>query len=221
MTLRNKFVGVARSQVGSKEPTGDDKYIKWYNEKTGAGLPLNSPWCAIFVSWCAAQAGLPDTVLDPFASCTVGIDWLKKRGLYKTKAQMGRNAQPGDVIFYDWSGVGTNKHTGIVEKNENGTLTVIEGNKNNAGGSGIDAVARRTVAYSNRYIIGYGCLNFPTDYDVNGDGKVNAADAQEILQQSVGLKPKTAKADVNGDGRVTAADALEVLQRSVGLKGGK
>lgn len=211
VTLAEKMVKIAQKEIGAKEPTGDDKYIKWYNKETGAGFPLDVPWCAIFVSWCARQAGLGREILEPFASCGAGRRWLISKGLYKTRRETGTGAQPGDLIFYDWTSDGAPNHVGIVEKNVNGTLTVIEGNKS-------DAVGRRTVSSTSVSVIGYGRLKFPIDYDVNEDGKVDAADAHEILQQSVKKKSKTKKADVNGDGKVDAADALDVLQKSVKLK---
>lgn len=56
--------------------------------------------------------------------------------------------------------------------------------------------------------------------DVNGDGKVDAADALMALQDSVDLThlddAQRAQADLNGDGKVDAADALKMLQKSVG-----
>lgn len=211
VTLAEKVVSIAQNELGAAEPRGDDKYITWYNKKTGAGFDLTVPWCAIFVSWCVAQAGLPDTVLAPFASCGAGRRWLIAHGLYKTRREMGTAAQPGDLIFYDWTADGAPNHVGIVESNRAGLLTVIEGNRNNK-------VDRRSVNVQSTLIIGYGRLQYPVDYDVNSDGKVDAADAHEILQQSVKKKPKTKKADVNGDGKVDAADALDVLQKSVKLK---
>ena len=66
-----------------------------------------------------------------------------------------RTPNPGDIIFYDWddTGSGDNKgnpdHVGIVEKVSGSTITVIEGNKN-------DAVGRRTIQVNGRYIRGYG-----------------------------------------------------------------
>ena len=71
--------------------------------------------------------------------------------------------------------------------------------------------------------------------DVNGDGKVKAADANAILWYSVGNKPVDGKTystgsnittatgnvvigDVNADGKVKAADANAVLWYSVGNK---
>lgn len=53
--------------------------------------------------------------------------------------------------------------------------------------------------------------------DVDGDGKVTAADAREILRASVGLGEVSADAgDIDGDGNITAADAREALNKSVG-----
>lgn len=56
--------------------------------------------------------------------------------------------------------------------------------------------------------------------DVNGDGKVNAADAQLVLKASVGKAKLSASqqkaADMNADGKVNAADAQIILKRAVG-----
>ena len=65
----------------------------------------------------------------------------------------------------------------------------------------------------------------PDDFikgDVNGDGKVTAADARKALRGSAGLEKLSAEeqkaADMNGDGKVTAADAREILRKSSGLE---
>ena len=63
--------------------------------------------------------------------------------------------------------------------------------------------------------------------DVNRDGYVTAADAQEIQRKAAGLSsvfstdPNTAycisRADVNNDNRITAADAQEIQRKAAGL----
>ena len=63
--------------------------------------------------------------------------------------------------------------------------------------------------------------------DVNGDGSVNAADAQEILRNTAGLSSVfdtnpnleycMLRADVTCDGSVNAADAQEILRNAAGL----
>ncbi len=57
--------------------------------------------------------------------------------------------------------------------------------------------------------------------DVNGDGKINSADALSVLKYSVGISEKgfiKANADVNRDGSINSVDALKILKVSVGLE---
>ena len=60
--------------------------------------------------------------------------------------------------------------------------------------------------------------------DVNGDGKVTAADARLALRRAVGLETyeagsvKFLACDVDGNGKVTAADARKILRAAVGLE---
>lgn len=210
MSNVEKLIELVKGELGVAEPTGEDKYIKWYNNCTGAKLPLSVAWCAVFVSWAAVNAGI---AFKPFASCTLMRNYLRGRALYKTRREHAQNAKAGELVFYDWDASGDCDHVGVIVARDGDTLTVIEGNKNDAVGE------RRINAYS-VLIAGYGLQ--PTDayvdYDVNGDGKVDANDAKEILQQAVKKKARTKKADVNGDGKVDANDALEVLKKAVRKK---
>ena len=58
--------------------------------------------------------------------------------------------------------------------------------------------------------------------DVNGDGKVNSADALTVLRYSTGstslISSQTSliNADTNGDGRINSSDALMILRISIG-----
>lgn len=58
--------------------------------------------------------------------------------------------------------------------------------------------------------------------DVDGDGKVTAADARKILRVSSQIDKisgQSAKnADMNSDGKITAADAREALRKSANIK---
>ena len=58
--------------------------------------------------------------------------------------------------------------------------------------------------------------------DVDGDGKVTAADAREALRGAAQLEELTDKeafaADMNGDGKVTANDARDILKTAAGVK---
>jgi hypothetical protein len=73
-----------------------------------------------------------------------------------------RTPNPGDILFYDWqdNGVGDNAgwpdHVGIVEKVENGKLTVIEGNYK----KGVNC---RVLAVNAIKIRGYGVPKYETE----------------------------------------------------------
>lgn len=208
MTCREKLVTVAVSQLGVKEPNGDDTYIKWYNKKSGTKFGMGVAWCCIFVSWVFDYCKL-GKYCKPNASCTQLFSWYKANGrAYKRGEYV---PQSGDVVFYDWN-PGANDgpdHVGIVEKVLGNMICTVEGNYN-------DSVKRRWVDYRSSIVYGFASPDFPTG-DVNGDGKVNATDAKEILKTVVKKSSKATvkNADVDGDGKVTANDAKEVLKKAV------
>ncbi|WP_286673813.1 peptidoglycan-binding protein [Clostridium sp. ZBS20] len=134
-----KFVDCARGQVGYEESgTNITKYGQWYGMN-------GQPWCAMFVSWCANQAGILNSVVPRYASCNEGANWYKNRGRYKTRGT-GYVPKTGDVIFFNSNGI---NHTGIVESASSGTVYTIEGNSS-------DAVKKRSYNLTNSYINGYG-----------------------------------------------------------------
>ena len=142
------FIKVARSQLGYKEqPENLNKYGKWYGMNGVA-------WCAIFVSWCAQQAGIIDTIVPRYHWCENGVAFYKNRGRYRTRSS-GYIPKAGDVIFFR-NPLATNSfHTGIVEYvsiDSTGTkIHTIEGNDTN------DAVGRHTYSSTYAKIGGYGC----------------------------------------------------------------
>ena len=86
------------------------------------GSYAGAPWCAYFVSWCAAQAGTPigdrGQGLGSVAAIT---DWADRTG------RLVSQPQPGDLILFGTS------HVGIVQSvNPDGSLTTVEGNASNA-----------------------------------------------------------------------------------------
>ena len=43
MMLHNKMLSIAAKEVGVKEPSGEDKYIKWYNSVYKTGFNMSTP----------------------------------------------------------------------------------------------------------------------------------------------------------------------------------
>lgn len=71
-------------------------------------------------------------------------------------------------------------------------------------------------------VICFVCTASAATGDMDGDGKINSADARMILRASVGITDFNIRinniSDVDGDGRITAADARLILRTSVGLE---
>lgn len=158
--MREKFLQIAESQVGVQEPNGDDKYIQWYNSQTGAGFPMNTPWCQIFVCWCADQAGVSREVIPLTASCTAAMNWFIRDGVWHARGTF--RPQPGDLVYFDWDLSGDCDHVGIVQSVSGSSFTTIEGN---ASGSGADGVRRKSYALDYSRIRGFAAPRFPSGED--------------------------------------------------------
>lgn len=156
-STRSKIVAQAQSWIGRNEYDGSHKsIIDTYNSHKplarGYKLKYTDSWCSGFASAVAIACGATD-IIPTEVSCYYHVKAFKSMGIWvENDAYV---PSPGDYIFYDWqdSGKGDNSstpdHVGIVEKVENGVITVIEGNYNNA-------VGRRTLEVNGRYIRGYG-----------------------------------------------------------------
>lgn len=121
MSKRDEFVAVAQSQVGVRESGNNNvKYNTWYygHEVSGDGYA----WCDVFVSWCANEIGILDSLVPKKAYVPYTVDWYKERGLYHTGGYIPKK---GDLAIFTSQG-----HIGIVEYYDGGTHT-IEGNKSN------------------------------------------------------------------------------------------
>ena len=160
----NEVVALAQSWLGKRESNGTHKsIIDVYNAHKplarGYSVKYTDAWCATFVSAAAIKTGCTD-IIPLECSCEHMIELFKKLGSWDEND--ARTPKPGDIIFYDWddSGSGDNKgwsdHVGIVEKVSGTTITIIEGNKNNA-------VERRIINVNTKTIRGYGVPKYATN----------------------------------------------------------
>ncbi len=139
MSKRDEIVEIALSQKGYHEgPNNDTKYGEWY------GLNYN-PWCAMFVSWCANQVGIPEDIIPKFAGCTTGFRQMTQMGI-TTKEHI--TPQKGDLIFFDWDNSGDCDHVGIVTSSDGLLVYTVEGNHEDD----VDTYVYPTNA---SYIVGY------------------------------------------------------------------
>lgn len=113
----NDIVQVALSQVGYHE-TGNNhtKYNAWFY-----GYDQANEWCAIFISWCANQAGIPTSIIQKQASA--------KKGKFGTPTyNFSPSIQPGDIAYIGKTGGNSSSHVGIVVNVSGNTITTVEGN---------------------------------------------------------------------------------------------
>lgn len=140
-----KFVNVARHELswGFKEDNSNNitPYGQWYGMQ-------GSAWCAMFVSWCAHQAGIIGDIVPRYAYCPSGMNWYRAQNRYYSRSG-GYTPKIGDVVFF-WSSTANRvAHTGLVVEVDTTTITTIEGNS-------ADGVYERTYNKTNTYIYGYG-----------------------------------------------------------------
>lgn len=154
--LRQKKVAVMQGWIGKKEADGSHRVIiDTYNSHKplarGYAVKYTDAWCATADSAATIKAGLTD-IIPIECSCSKLIELAKKKGIWvENDAYVPK---PGDSILYDWddNGTGDNtgapEHIGVVEKVSQNTITVIEGNKD-------DAVGRREIRVNGKYIRGF------------------------------------------------------------------
>ncbi len=193
MPTTTDVLNFARSKLGTVESPPNSNHQEfgvWYGfDKV--------PWCAIFVSWCMAQAGVANQYRN--ASVAYSLDTARKQTRHTGEFRAGfvacRINSGGD-----W-GPG---HTGIVEAvHSDGTVTTIEGNTSpGAGGSQRDGGGvwrrRRARSYWNKQCIRIdysgGQSPAPTPpsggLTVDGDFGPNTVKALQASLNSTGANPK-------------------------------
>ena len=157
-----KFVDIALEQAreGVKEGeiydsendktiyTNDVIYNEWYYGKRVSSSDGESyAWCAVFVSWCAEQAGLLGYVVPCEALCANVKQFYEDEGRYHEAGSY--EPQIGDVFVH--LGDKGKGHVGIVAAYDADTKKIytIEGNSDNQ-------VSIRVRNYNTTYFDGFG-----------------------------------------------------------------
>lgn len=144
VNYRDRIAEIGLAENGYVEgPDNANKYGVWYRYN-------NVAWCAIFVSWCANEAGIGTDVITRYCLCSEAVRWFEKQGRYEYRGDY----QPirGDIIFFQSEG--NISHTGIVTGCDGTYVYTIEGNTSNM-------VHDRKYLLTDTYIHGYGIPNYP------------------------------------------------------------
>ncbi len=174
------IVSVAAKEIGYRE-TGNNmtKYGAWYGTNGAA-------WCHMFVSWCAAKAGIPSSVVPKTASTSEGMAWFKSRGIFKYKGKY--TPKRGDLVYFKTG----RSHVGIVEKVTGSTLHTIEGNTS-------DRVARRTYPLSEKTITGYGVPKYTGINACSSTGTSGTGSGNQDTESELKYLKKVLKRHYNGN----------------------
>jgi len=84
-----------------------EKYLKIV--RTLIGMPSGRfPWCAGFIFWCMAKAGIDMSHLGTGAAYVPSwVAWAKKKGYWHPASEKSFNPRLGDVGINDWNDRGT------------------------------------------------------------------------------------------------------------------
>lgn len=136
------------SQIGVRELTGNndgsevEAYLAYAGHKKGA------PWCAAFVGWCHAQAGVnaPRSAWSP--------DWFKTNVVYRRDWRKDYPPPEPGMVFGLWfQNLGRVAHVGFIDGGDSKSYITVEGNTNGAGSREGDGVCRKKRLKSSIYII--------------------------------------------------------------------
>ncbi len=174
---REDITNIAKSQLGYTESasssslSGSDtrsynnytEYNSWFYKNSSR----HEAWCAIFISWCAYQAGISTNIIAKNASAS-------PNGFCSTTKNFNSYIpQKGDIAFINSS------HVGLVTDVDSSYIHVVEGNSGSS--NGVSSVKVRAIRYKRsngvseyggatikkfgvpNYILGY-----TISYDANG-----------------------------------------------------
>lgn len=150
---RRDIVNVAKSQIGYQEGNNSSQiagtvqgsnnyteYGRWYTyHKDDSYNFIDAQWCAMFVSWCAYNAGIPQSIVPCYQYTEDLVRPFKNQGRAYRWSQVQSGAyspKEGDIVFFLSSSGAANgrtvNHVGIVSGWDGRTLYTIEGNTSSA-----------------------------------------------------------------------------------------
>lgn len=210
MSTVSKTLAEARKHLGYyKRPGTVTSFGDWYAKQVGSNVYRTAQWCAIFISYVAAQAGA-SRIIPLHAYTPSGVAWFKAQKRWHAGL---KGVRAGDIVYFNFGSLGRVSHIGIVESvNRDGSVNTIEGNTSSTAAgdqrnSGTCARKRRKA-----YIVGYGRPNYTAAAATGGVTKSINTLATEVLAGKHG----------NGDtrkkslGSQYAAVQTEVTKRLTG-----
>ena len=216
-----KLVSIAKSQAGN----GPYKYRKWFYGTEQYGVA----WCAVFVSWCLAQAGIAGIKTDG-AGCFAREYQTTGKWHESEYSDSSTTPKAGDIVTFTWNYAGRyynqdryySDHVGIVYAVDSNYIYTVEGNAGNSNDTSTVKlkVYNRTSGCINGYFRLYTTDGSKEDDEMNfkkGDKSDGVLAYKSLLQQGQKLGIIKSKVDnTNSFGGGTYKATLEV-QKKYGL----
>lgn len=168
----NDIVEIARAEKGKYE-SNINKFTLWYY-----GREVDSSWCTIFVSWCAAYAGAIGSAIPRRNTCSSMKRWFERRGEYHP-ADSGYVPQKGDIAFLNTAADGTDDVHHVEIVTENGFIVkkgvnyirAIGGNTSDINYNGSEFVTEKTrpVISERAIVVGYANPSYENSVGFIGD----------------------------------------------------
>ena len=144
------IVNVAHGEKGYTE-TGINitKYGKWYGADGQA-------WCAMFVSWCANQANISESIVPKYAWVPSMRDFFANKGTFYLSKSQGGTAIPrvGDLFFENGTSASPG-HVGIIVAVDSNYIYVVDGNCS-------DKVRYHTISLTSSAFVGFARPKYTT-----------------------------------------------------------
>ena len=157
--------GAVRSPIGSNNV----KYNTWFYGHKVHGDPFM--WCAVYQSWTAAAAEIPEEIIPKRASV------LQMRDFFQAQGRIFQRPKVGDLVIFITSA--TQRHIGFVEMVlDDGTFTTIEGNFS-------DRVMRVKHSPGESNIFGYGRPEYDKVEGREFDEVATKAEIKEAIREVV------------------------------------
>lgn len=155
----DKIIQIALNEQGN---AGGQKFWSWW--------PYSSrvAWCAIFVSWCAEQAGVSTSIIPREQGCWNIMNFAQNAGRYYLKGSYV--PKKGDIFLFGGD------HTGLVVDSDGTVFKTIEGNCS-------DMVKQRELSLQDSRLTGFFSPNYPkVTASSSGSGSGNTVYGKEVLK---------------------------------------
>jgi hypothetical protein len=137
----HKLLSIAQAEIGVREQGGNNRGARIVTYQQATELPPGAwAWCAAFVDFTIAEwlrspgvvawlglAREPEEWRPKTARAYGLTEWAKERPKTTTVLTERDQAEPGDLVTFDFS------HVGIVLEDDGKNLVTVEGNTNGRG----------------------------------------------------------------------------------------